>query len=80
MCLNLWLKLFLAIKSGENTFNGTKPILRTDVNKLITELKKTLKQERRQCAYKQRETARNSRGGIYRKGGGTNLQDLLQLG
>jgi hypothetical protein len=34
-----WRNLASTIESGENTFNG-KPILRTDVNKLIDELKK----------------------------------------
>lgn len=34
-----WWLLFLAIKSGENTFHG-KPILRSDVNTLVTQLKK----------------------------------------
>jgi hypothetical protein len=36
---NSWWKLFLAIKAGENTYNG-KPILRSDVNKIVAELKK----------------------------------------
>lgn len=63
-----WWKLFLAIKSGENTFNG-KPILRTDVNKLITELKKC-QTGKKATAYKQRETA-ELEDGIYRKADGT---------
>jgi hypothetical protein len=34
-----WWKLFLAIKQGDDTFHG-KPILRSDVNKLVDQLKK----------------------------------------
>jgi hypothetical protein len=52
-----WWLLFLAIKSGEDTFHG-KPILRSDVNKLVDQLKKC--PSRRQ-AFKHERKERNIR-------------------
>jgi hypothetical protein len=59
-----WAKLFFAIESESDTFNGT-PILRTDVNKIVNGLKECPKETH------QKSSQSDLEDGIYRKADGT---------
>jgi len=82
---NAWWQLFLAIKEGSDTFHG-KPILRSDVNKLVDELKKCPVRRRSETYARQHtdkpptaprnqyatdKTAYDLEDGMYRRDDGT---------